>query len=100
MGCCNDIATALDTVDFDPTQHVNYAKGMVLGVDDFRQEFAYLSGRDQWLVRDAIGYGTASGLHVFVESDGADGPRDPDQSGAPSERDDLDRIERVDGREG
>lgn len=75
MGCCNDIATALDTVDFDPTQHVNYAKGMVLGVDDFRQEFAYLSGRDQWLVRDAIGYGTASGLHVFVESDGADGPR-------------------------
>ena len=31
---------------------------MVLGVDDFRQEFAYLAGRDQWLARDAIGYGT------------------------------------------
>ena len=75
MGCCNDVATALDTAVFDATQHVNYAKGMVLGVDDFRQEFAYLSGRDQWLVRDAIGYGTASGLRVFFENDGTDGPR-------------------------
>ena len=28
---------------------------IVLGEDDFRQEFAYLSGRDQWLARDAIG---------------------------------------------
>jgi hypothetical protein len=59
----------------DPTQHVHFAKGMVLGVDDFRQEFAYLAGRDQWLVRDAIGYGTVSGLRVFIEDDGADGPR-------------------------
>jgi hypothetical protein len=75
MGCCNEVATALDTALFDATQHVNYAKGMVLGVDDFRQEFAYLSGRDQWLVRDAIGYGTASGLRVFFENDGTDGPR-------------------------
>jgi hypothetical protein len=75
MGCCNELATALDTAVFDPTQHVNFAKGMVLGVDDFRQEFAYLSGRDQWLLRDAIGYGTASGLRVVVEDGGADGPR-------------------------
>jgi hypothetical protein len=75
MGCCNELATPLDTAVFDATQHVNFAKGMVLGVDDFRQEFAYLSGRDQWLVRDAIGYGTASGLRVFVENEGAEGPR-------------------------
>lgn len=75
MGCCNEPVTALEAATFDPTQHVNFAKGMVLGVEDFRQEFAYLSGRDQWLVRDAIGYGTASGLRVFVESDGAEGPR-------------------------
>lgn len=75
MGCCNDVAIALETGVFDPTQHVNFAKGMVLGVDDFRQEFAYLSGRDQWLVRDAIGYGTLSGLRVFFEMDGTDGPR-------------------------
>jgi hypothetical protein len=48
---------------------------MVLGVDDFTQEFAYLAGRDQWLARDAIGYGTLSGLAVFVEDGGVDGPR-------------------------
>ena len=75
MGCCNEPAVALDTAAVDPTQHVNFAKGMVLGVDDFRQEFAYLSGRDQWLARDAIGYGTTSGLRVFYENDGSDGPR-------------------------
>jgi len=75
MGCCNELATALDNpASPDPTQHVNFAKGMVLGVDDFRQEFAYLSGRDQWLARDAIGYGTVAGLHVFVENE-AEGPR-------------------------
>ena len=33
----------------DPFKHVNYSLGMVLGVDDFTQEFAYLSGRDQTL---------------------------------------------------
>jgi hypothetical protein len=40
---------------------------MVLGVDDFTQEFAYLSGRDQWLARDLIGYGTANGLEVEIQ---------------------------------
>jgi len=50
----------------DPRQHVNYTQGMVLGVDDFTQEYAYLSNRDQWLARDAIGYGTISGLKVTV----------------------------------
>lgn len=77
MGCCNcnELAATLDAVRLDPTQHVNFAKGMVLGVDDFRQEFTYLSGRDQWLARDAIGYGTLSGLRVFIDDAGADGPR-------------------------
>ena len=75
MGCCNDPATALTGTTPDPSQHVNYERGMVLGVDDFTQEFAYLAGRDQWLARDAIGYGTLSGLRVLFESDGADGPR-------------------------
>lgn len=51
----------------DPTQHVNYTFGMVLGVDDFKQEYAYLSGRDQWLTRDLLGYGTVYGLKVTVE---------------------------------
>lgn len=75
MGCCNEPAVALTGSAPDPAQHVNYAKGMVLGVDDFTQEFAYLSGRDQWLARDAIGYGTLSGLAVVAEDAGAEGPR-------------------------
>jgi len=40
---------------------------MVLGVDDFTQEFAYLSGRDTWMARDLIGYGTVSGLRIAIE---------------------------------
>jgi hypothetical protein len=75
MRCCNELASVLETTVFDPTRHVNFAKGMVLGVDDFRQEFAYLAGRDQWLSRDGIGYGTLSGLRVFTESSGAEGSR-------------------------
>ncbi len=75
MGCCNEPALALTSMAPDPARHVNFAKGMVLGVDDFTQEFAYLAGRDQWLARDAIGYGTLSGLKVFAEDGGADGPR-------------------------
>jgi hypothetical protein len=58
----------------DPTKHVNYVLGMVLGVDDFTQEFAYLAGQDQWLARVLLGYGTVCGLRVSVEPD-AKGPR-------------------------
>ncbi len=75
MGCCNEPVTTLAGLPADPSQHVNYERGMVLGVDDFRQEFAYLSGRDHWLARDAIGYGTLSGLRVLFENDGSEGPR-------------------------
>jgi hypothetical protein len=53
----------------DPTKHVKYTQGMVLGVDEFVQEFAYLSGRDQWMVRDLVGYGTVSGLSVSADTD-------------------------------
>ena len=56
----------------DPRKHVNYTMGMVLGVDDFNQEFAYQSGHIQWLARDLLGYGTVSGLEVSVEHDGND----------------------------
>ena len=58
----------------DPSKHVNFTLGMVLGVDDMNQEFAYLAGRDRWLARDAIGYGTLAGLKVSVETD-ARGPK-------------------------
>jgi hypothetical protein len=52
----------------DPTKRVNYTLGMVLGVDDFTQEFAYLSGRDQELARTLGGYGTVGGLRVTIEA--------------------------------
>jgi hypothetical protein len=50
----------------DPRKHVKYTQGMVLGVADFTQDFAYLSNLEQSLARDAIGYGTLSGLNVAL----------------------------------
>ncbi len=58
----------------DPSKHVRYTIGMVLGVDDFDQEFAYLAGRDRWLARDLTGYGTIWGLRLSIEVEAA-GPR-------------------------
>jgi hypothetical protein len=66
-----------DIAPLDPTKHVKYSFGMVLGVDDLTQEFAYLSGRDRWLARDLAGYGTAWGLSVSGEPDPADAERRP-----------------------
>jgi hypothetical protein len=63
-----------DLKSIDVSKHVNYTLGMVLGVSDFTQEFAYLSGRTRSLARDAIGYGTLSGLAVTLDS-GTRGPR-------------------------
>src|SRR5215469_4902520 len=74
MGCCSDAPDMRASTAQGPSMHVNYTKGMVLGVDDFTQEFAYLSGRDQRAVRELGGYGTISGLAVGVE-DTAQGPR-------------------------
>ena len=51
----------------DPTKHVKYTLGMILGADDFDQEFAWLSERHRWLARDVIGYGTVNGLDVTRE---------------------------------
>ena len=73
--CFSTKATTAIMAEPNPTKHVNYNLGMVLGVDDFTQEFAYLSGRDQWLARDLIGYGTVSGLKVDPEVDVTKGPR-------------------------
>jgi hypothetical protein len=53
----------------DPSKHVNFTLGMVLGRDDFEQEFVYLSGRDKWLARDLIGAGTFRGLGVSIGVD-------------------------------
>jgi hypothetical protein len=58
----------------DPSKHVNYTLGMMLGVDDFNQEYAYLSGRDQWMARDLVGYGTVCGLRISLDKT-QNGPR-------------------------
>lgn len=75
MSCFTTMTATAAGADLDSTKHVNYTAGMILGVDDFTQEFAYLAGRDRWLARDAVGYGTISGLRLGVEKDGAKGFR-------------------------
>lgn len=57
-------ATLPSLAPADPSKRVNYQSGMVLGVDDFDLEHAYLANRDEWQDRDLIGYGTARGLAV------------------------------------
>lgn len=86
MGCCSPFSAVATASTADPARHVNFNVGMVLGVDDYRQEFAYHSARDKWIVREFLGYGTLSGLAVTVESD-ANGPRvrvTPGAAAAPS----------------
>ena len=89
MSCFSSTTNTTTATAPDPAKHVNYNVGMVLGVDDFTQEFAYLSGRDQWMVRDLIGYGTVRGLKVATEVDSVKGPRvivDPGVAVSPSGR--------------
>ncbi|HMF96395.1 MAG TPA: hypothetical protein VKE96_18970 [Vicinamibacterales bacterium] len=74
-------APGLDTKVPDPCKHVNYTLGMVLGVDDFNQEFAYTHARLHLLARDSLGYGTLTGLAVAQDST-AKGPRITVTSGA------------------
>ena len=71
---CAQMAATTGVAPPDPSKHVNYTLGMLLGVDDFNQEFAYLSGRDKWMVRDLDGYGTLCGMKVSIDST-AKGPR-------------------------
>ncbi len=73
--CFSSHTNSMTVAEPNPAKHVNFNVGMVLGVDDFTQEFAYLSGRDQWLARDLIGYGTVRGLNVRMEVDAIKGPR-------------------------
>ncbi|GGJ33377.1 hypothetical protein [Deinococcus roseus] len=62
--CTDPLTHALTRFD----KHVYFAEGMVLGEDDFTQEFAYLSGHQHLLSRGALGYGTLCGLQVKYES--------------------------------
>lgn len=75
MSCFTTMTAVTATTVTDLTQHVNFTAGMILGVDDFTQEFAYLAGRNRWTMRDAVGFGTLSGLNVRAEKDGDKGWR-------------------------
>ena len=48
----------------DPTKAVRFVEGMVLGVDDFQQEHAYLAGLANEALRLGAGVGTLTGLKV------------------------------------
>ncbi|HEX5749538.1 MAG TPA: hypothetical protein VFZ09_25135 [Archangium sp.] len=61
-------STSVPQKPADPTKHVNYVLGMILGAEDFTQEFAYLSERDRRVVRELLGYGTAWGLAVSTRT--------------------------------
>jgi hypothetical protein len=74
MSCCGNFSSVGVAPATTPSHHVHFSSGMVLGVDDYVQEFAYHSARDKWIVRDFGGYGTLSGLAVSVEN-GTDGPQ-------------------------
>jgi hypothetical protein len=66
----------------DPGQRVNFFSGMILGADEFTQEFEYHSGRRRWLARDLLGYGTVSGLRVGSDSGSRGGPQISVDAGA------------------
>jgi hypothetical protein len=82
MSSFSSVPMTTAPASLDPSKHVNFSLGMVLGVDDFNQEFFYLSNRDQWLARDLIGYGTVCGLDVSVEDEADKGPSVRVDSGA------------------
>ena len=75
MSCFTTMTAVTAATVTDLTQHVNFTAGMILGVDDFTQEFAYLAGRNHWAMRDAVGFGTLSGLKIRTEKDGDKGWR-------------------------
>ncbi len=55
------------SVPLSAFKHVNYVLGMVLGVDDLKQEFAYHNGHNHWLTRAVLGYGTVNGLGLSTQ---------------------------------
>ncbi|QLQ08110.1 MAG: hypothetical protein HZY76_20335 [Anaerolineae bacterium] len=70
---------AVRSVEPDPFKHINYTLGMILGVDHFKQDFAYVTGHDQWQARGLLGYGTICGLQVTARPTGTQSvPGQPD----------------------
>jgi hypothetical protein len=60
-----------ETTVLNPGKRVNYIHGLVLGVDEFRQEELYLLEKDRLHNRSLHGYGTVCGLKIEKESSDA-----------------------------
>ena len=58
-----------DTRVLDPSKRVNYIHGLVLGVDEFKQEECYLLEKDRLHNRNLHGYGTVCGLKVSQQEE-------------------------------
>jgi hypothetical protein len=57
---------SLTSGTLSPDERVNYAYGMVLGLDEFLQEQLHNLSKDYLHERALHGYGTVSGLHVAI----------------------------------
>src|SRR2546421_9122554 len=64
-------AVALPDGTLSPDMRVNYEFGLVLGVNEFRQEQDYFLNKDYLYSRELHGYGTVSGLQVKADRSGA-----------------------------
>ena len=63
------IIASTDNASVAPNKKVNYAFGMVLGVDDFKQEQTHSEWHHRQHSRLLHGYGTVCGLHVDQQID-------------------------------
>lgn len=62
------IMTSTDKAPLDPNKRVNYAFGMVMGVNDFRQEQEHFEWKHRLSNRLLHGYGTVCGLQVSARA--------------------------------
>jgi hypothetical protein len=62
------LTVSADNAPLIPTKRLNYTFGMVLGVDDFRQEQAHFEWKHQLSNRLLHGYGTVCGLQVSARA--------------------------------
>lgn len=69
MNDVNQRCVSLASGTLNPDLRVNYEFGLVLGVNEFRQEQLYFLEKDYLYNRELHGYGVASGLHVTATDD-------------------------------
>ena len=51
-----DFVSVIESRPFDESKHVNFTLGMLLGTEEFQQEFAYLSGQDRRRSRQQLAF--------------------------------------------